>query len=218
MRLYEYPNESATIGAVRAIDDLDEVRYILNNGVYKYADVASESVLSLLNACGIPEAELRGFASEVTRRYITLPERNQATTDIFSEFPWKKSNSVHEQNQNNAEGKSEQKSENQNNSSDENVKAKEEQSNVQNRESNPDHAATQKRKRRPGGGRKPKVKDEETLRHEEEERKNRVKNKGGRPKGTKDSKPRVRRTKAEIEAAKKAGTYKTKGKNNAKKP
>lgn len=198
----------------KAIDDLDEVRYILNNGVYKYADVASESVLSLLNACGIPEAELRGFASEVTRRYITLPGRNQATTDIFSEFPWKKSNFAHEQNSNNAEGKSEQKSENQNNFNDENVKVKEEQSNIQNRESNPDPAAAPKRKRRPGGGRKPKVKDEETLRKQETQ----VKNKGGRPKGTKDSKPRVRRTKAEIEAAKKAGTYKTKGKNNAKKP
>ena len=186
------------------ISDLDEVQYIYVNKGYKYTDVISDPVRQLLKAYGINENDMTDFSAEVTRRYVTLPDKNESTLDIFSEFPWKHhSYSTKEKSEQNktAHEKQEEK-----NHSEALVQ-------IRNLDKPQDHNTEEKpkRKRRPGGGRKKGSKNKKTIEREERERLEREaegyvepeKKKAGRPRGRKDSKPRVRRTKEQIENSKK---------------
>lgn len=154
------------------IENLDEVQYTLLNRAYKYSDVLSEPVCKLLNAYGVSETDMRGFEAEITRRYITLPDQGKSTTDIFSVFPWEPISSAKKAESSKEESKKEQ--------------AKSSESKI---EQDVQEQEKPKRKRKPGGGRKKSNKPKPEPK------------KRGRKPGTRDSRPRVRRTKAQLAAA-----------------
>ena len=177
----------------KMIKDMDDFQYLLFNRAYRFVDLAKEPSHKLLNAYGMTEGVLKDFEVEVTRRYI---EQDRKRRDYYNALPLLR-------------GKSNPRSEN----SDTESNASSHESDEHDRTDTPASSDVNDNiiPKKHAGGRPAGSKNKSTLAKEEEAKMRRLlgepepeKPKRGRKVGSKDTYPRTRSTKAQMEEKRKS--------------